>query len=278
MKNSLFIGTLVAFASFSAHADLPCKESRSVDLALNAETLNMLEVAIGAGTLDIAGNDHDSPSLEIRMCASSQDRLDRMAATSSQRGNTAVLDLETGGRSNSFRAGLFRSANYGYFNISGSIPASWGMMLEVGSGSADIEHINSLRATVGSGTINAEHIAGHALVHIGSGEVSLEHAHNIEISTIGSGDFSAEHIAGAVTVGSIGSGSVELDKITGGVTVSTIGSGNLDIDDAGDDIRIGNLGSGRVVVRNIDGDVILQAKGSGSVRTHDVSGKVSIPD
>lgn len=278
MKISLVTGMLLAVASFSAHADLPCKESRSTEMSLDAESLNMLEVAIGAGTIDISGHDQDAAELEIRMCASSQERLDRMSARQSQRGNTAVLELENGGDSNSFRAGLFRSANYGYFKITGAIPEQWGAALTVGSGSAELQNIASLRATIGSGSLHAEHIAGHSIVNIGSGSVTLENTQNIEVGAVGSGSFEAEEVHGFVTIGSIGSGSIELDEISGGVTVSSIGSGDLDIDGTGDDIGIGSLGSGKVTVRNVNGNVVLRAKGSGSVRTNNVSGNISIPD
>ncbi|EGN75929.1 hypothetical protein A28LD_0417 [Idiomarina sp. A28L] len=278
MKISFVTGMLLAIASFSAQANLPCKETRTIQMQLNAESLDMLEVAIGAGKLDITGHDEKAAQLEIRMCASSQERLDRMAANHSQRGNTAALNLETGGDSNSFRAGLFRSANYGYFKVTGSIPEHWGIALTLGSGSAELEKIALLRATVGSGSLTAEHIDGHSMVSIGSGSIELEHTHNIEIGTVGSGNFAAEGVRGSVTIGSIGSGSVELDKVSGGVSVNSIGSGSLDIDGAGNDVGIGSLGSGSIVVRNVDGNVVVRAKGSGSVRTHNVSGNVSVRD
>lgn len=277
MKIASITCAILAFASYSAHANLPCKESRNLDIALNVESLNMLEVAIGAGKLDITGGDENA-GLQVRMCASSQDRLDSMTANHSKRGNTAILELQPGGSSNSFRAGLFRSANYGYFEISGSIPEHWGVAITVGSGSAEVEKVASLRATVGSGSLHAEHIAGHAIVNIGSGFAEFEHVQNIEVGSVGSGNFEAEDVQGSVTIGSIGSGSIELDDVTGGVTVSSIGSGSLDIDEAGGDVRIGSLGSGRVTVRNIEGNFALRSKGSGSVRTRNVNGNVSIPD
>lgn len=279
MKKATFLTLgVVSLLSFNAAASQPCKESSTVDLQLNDNNIRMLEIAIGAGSLKLAGGEHTHGSLQVQMCASSPERLENMQASSSTRGSTAIVELDAGGRTNSFRPGLFRSANYGYFVVTGALPSAWGAAVTVGSGSADIENIASLNITLGSGKLSAESVSGHVNATVGSGNVKLADISYLEVGAVGSGKVIADDIHSSVTVGSIGSGSVELDEVGGNVTVSNIGSGSLTVSDVGGDVGIGSLGSGSINARNVSGDFSIRMKGSGSVRTRNVSGSLNIPN
>lgn len=98
---------VLAATSFSVAASQPCKESSTVDLQLNDANIRMLEIAIGAGSLELEGGEHSQGSLQVRMCASSPERLENMRANTSTRGSTTIVELDAGGAVTAFVQAFF---------------------------------------------------------------------------------------------------------------------------------------------------------------------------
>jgi len=262
--------------SASAFADLPCKLSKDVTLELTGATIEQLQISLGPDRLDLEGHDGDSGELRVRYCASDQKRLDALEAKTSQRGNLAKLELDHGGRNNVFRTGLFRSSDYGYFQIQGQVPAAWTIDVTVGSGKAEIENVAAVNAVVGSGELEIDNVSGHVTVQVGSGKIDIERAGSVNISTIGSGRVEMDHVSGAVDIGSIGSGRAEIDNVRGAVSIQTIGSGRASLEDIIGDITVRSIGSGRLSAKDIDGSVMINTSGSGSITVTNVTGDFTL--
>ncbi|MCL5050509.1 MAG: DUF4097 family beta strand repeat-containing protein [Firmicutes bacterium] len=264
--------------SATALADTPCKLSKDVTLELTSANIQQLQISLGPDQLDLEGYAGKSGELRVRYCASDQKRLDALEAKTSQRGDLVTLELDHGGRSNVFRTGLFRSSDYGYFQIKGQVPESWSIDVTVGSGKAEIENVAAVTAVVGSGELEVDNIAGAVSAQVGSGKIDIERAGSVNISAIGSGRLEVDNVRGSVSIQSIGSGRASVEDVTGDITVRSIGSGRLTAKDVDGDVMVNTSGSGAITVTNIKGDFTLRSKGSGKVSHTNVSGTVSVPN
>lgn len=265
----------------TALASQSCELESVKQLTLDAADIKTLQVSIGPDALRLKGGDQNHAELQIRMCASSQGRLNAMQAEQIKRDDTVALRLDHGGqvnRSSSSWFGLRRSASYSYFDISGTVPNQWALDITVGSGDAEITHVAAVNIVIGSGDATLKDIAGRVSATIGSGDLEVERAGSLSVGSIGSGDLEAEHIAGDVDIGNIGSGDAELDHIRGDVSVGNIGSGSLDVEQVTGSVSVASLGSGNITARHIEGDFTLRSKGSGSVNVSRVNGTVSMPN
>lgn len=283
MKNyvSLTLAAILVTIPTTALANRTCSVESAEHMTLDAANIKALKVSIGPDTVQLKGREQDNGELRIRKCASSQRRLDALQASQQMRGDTLTLELDHGGRVNRHNSsffGLFRSGDYGYFEISGTIPNHWELDMSVGSGEAEISDVAGVNIVIGSGDASIKNIAGEVVATIGSGDLKVEKAGTLSIGSIGSGDLEAESISGAVEIGSIGSGDAELENIGGGVSVGNIGSGALKMKRVAGNVAAGTLGSGHIEASYIDGDFTLRSKGSGSTNINNVKGAVSVPN
>ena len=272
---------MLAALPTTALASKTCSVESVERINLDAADIRTFKVSVGPDTVQLQGREQDNGELRIRKCTSSDSRLEALQASQLKRGDTLTLELDHGGkvnRHNSSLFGLLRSGNYGYFEISGTVPNHWELDIAVGSGDADISGVASVNIVIGSGDASIENIAGEVAATIGSGDLKVERAGTLSVGSIGSGDLEAENISGAANIGSIGSGDAELESIDGDVTVGNIGSGTLDIKRVAGNVSVGTLGSGDIKASHIDGDFTLRSKGSGSTNINNVNGAVRVPN
>lgn len=277
MKNKFLLPALsVLLCSTAAYADTPCKMSKDVTLELTSADIQEFQVSLGPDGLDLEGHASNQGELRVRYCASDQNRLDALEAKTSQRGHQLKLELDHGGRSNVFRTGLFRSSDYGYFQIQGRVPESWTIDVTVGSGKAEIENVAAVSAVVGSGELEVDQVRGLVSAQVGSGKIDIERAGQVQIGAIGSGRAEIDHVTNDVEVGSIGSGRLEADNVKGNVSIQSIGSGRASLEDIGGNVTVRSIGSGRLTAKDIEGNVLVHTSGSGAITVTNVAGDFTL--
>lgn len=254
-----FILTALLLAPGLAMASQPCALERTEAIELDAAGIDVLQVSIGPDSLRLDGQEGDTGTLSVRMCASDQQRLDDLAAALQREDDRLVLALDHGGRHNVISGSwFFKRSDYGRFEITGTLPARLAVDLTVGSGDAVVTNVAALEAVVGSGDLDVERVPGAFRALVGSGEIKAERTGPAEIGSIGSGSIDLRSVEGPVSIGAIGSGTASLRDVTGDVQVRTLGSGTLE-------------------ARDIRGGLELRSKGSGTVEHRDVQGEVRLP-
>ncbi|RUO26873.1 hypothetical protein CWE09_09340 [Aliidiomarina minuta] len=282
MKNyRLFmLAAMLTALPAAALADEDCNLESIERITLDVADVRAFKVSVGPDKIQLQGREQDNGELRIRKCASSNDRLNALQANQVKQGDTLTLELDHGGQAN-YRSSFFgfmRTENYGYFEISGTVPSHWALDIAVGSGDADITEIASVNIVIGSGDASIKNVAGEVTATLGSGDLEIKRVGSLSVSSIGSGDLEADYISGTADIGSIGSGDAELDNIGGDVTVGNIGSGTLDIERVAGNVSVGTLGSGDIRASHIEGDFTLRSKGSGSIDINNIRGSVQVPN
>jgi len=263
-----------------ATAQQPCDFERTEELRLDLVDISTLQISIGPDALRLEGRDDADGVLRVRMCASSQERLDALNVSQLQpHAGRLQVELDHGGRANRYmRVFLFFSVNdYGRFEIAGQIPTALAVDLTVGSGNARVSDIAELEAVIGSGDLEARGITGTFSMQVGSGDIVGENLGALEIGNIGSGDVTVTQVHGDARVGSIGSGDLRLHEVRGSVTIGPIGSGDARLRDIGGNVEVRTLGSGDLDVRDVGGDLTVRSKGSGNIVHSGVAGEVRLP-
>lgn len=265
-----------------ALASMPCEHELRSELQLELQDIRALQASVGADKLRLVGAPDGDGRLQVRACASSAERLARMALEPERRADgTLRLNRETGGERNIIsRSGLFGVASrsdYGWFEVEGRIPDSLEVTITVGSGDAWVHNVAALSGTVGSGDLEVRNVPGAVELQVGSGDIKAHDIGPTRVSAIGSGDVVLEGVRGDLSVGSIGSGDLKARDVEGDVGIGTIGSGDADLQRVSGSVSVRTLGSGDVKAYGIGGDVSLGVKGSGDVRTRDVAGSVDVP-
>lgn len=242
-----------------AMASQPCALERTETIELDAAGIDVLQVSIGPDSLRLDGQEGETGTLSIRMCASDQQRLDDLAAALEREDDRLVLVLDHGGRHNVISGSwFFKRSDYGRFEITGTLPARMAVDLTLGSGNAEVANVAALEVVVGSGDLDVERVPGAFKALVGSGDISAERT-------------------GPVEIGSIGSGSLDLRTVEGQVSIGAIGSGKASVRDIAGDVQVRTLGSGTLEARDVRGGLELRSKGSGTVEHRDVRGQVSLP-
>ncbi|HJP98358.1 MAG TPA: DUF4097 family beta strand repeat-containing protein [Rhodanobacteraceae bacterium] len=290
----LFAGAALAAASFSAAAAEPCRYSAPRDAELDAAGLKLLSVEIGPDDLTIRGQ----PGLTKIVvhgtaCASNEKWLQDVKVETARHGDTASVVARDGDRGITFS--LF-GGSYAYLKLDVRVPQSVAVKLKEGSGDAAAANLASLDASLGSGDLKVNGIAGELALGVGSGDVVGNDVGSVNLSgvssgdvhvdgvrgdahagSVGSGDFGLRNVKGSVSVGSVSSGDVKLAGVGGNVTVGSVGSGDVTIEQAGGSVRADSVGSGDFGADGVGGDFSVGSLGSGDIHHRRVKGKVSIP-
>lgn len=278
--------------------DLDLAGARSVHFQTGRHTLRVEAAADGKGRL--AG----------RACASSADLLDGLRLAQERRGDTLVVTLEQDNQANVF-FNLGKS-RYAWMDLAVTLPPGLPVQLSVASGDALARNLPSLKASVASGDLRAERIAGPVQLElasgdahlagvgavsariasgdlelrgasgpvdlsVASGDANLRDTGPVTVTALASGDVEIDGVEGDLLVRSVSSGGLEARGVRGRVDIESIGSGKVDLRDIAGDIAIGSVASGNVEVGQARGSLRVRHVGSGSVRHRDVAGPVVLP-
>lgn len=247
-----FFASLLLLAPLAGHAADRCAFEAPRDLSLDLAGVRAVQIEVRGHDLHVTGR-ADARKLDLhgRACASDRDLLDALVVTQRREGDRLILGL---GRDRGFRL----SGGNAELDVAVQLPATLPLKVDVGSGDAEIDGVQSLDSNVGSGDLHVRNVAGRFATSVGSGDVDAREVGSLEVGSVGSGDFSGDGVRGDARVGSVGSGDVTLRNVGGGVRVDAIGSGDLEVEGVG-------------------GDFSLGAKGSGDVSHSGVKGKVDVP-
>lgn len=185
---------------------------------MDASALTQLAASTGAGSLLIQGE-------------AGRTTIEVVAEIHSYEGMDADISLEAQGNTAQFHASLpksFVNGNSPYINLIIKVPATFGLVLDDGSGDTVIEGLSgALQVTDGSGEL---HINGGSSLRVDddSGDVFIRNIQGAVTVEDGSGDLVIEQIAGVVTIND-GSGDIKVHQ-AGGLVITDAGSGELDID------------------------------------------------
>ncbi|GAA5009349.1 hypothetical protein FNZ56_02395 [Pseudoluteimonas lycopersici] len=246
----------ILFASpLLAHAGEQCRFQAPRTLDLDLDGVTGITVLTNEHDVHVRGVDGNGGAVRGRACASKQDALDSLQVVQHREGSRLVIEAKTTHLPKGWR--LFGD-QYAYLDVGIAIPKSLPVVLDVGSGDANVENVASLDAHVGSGDLDVNRVPGQVSASIGSGDAGFSDIGALRVDSIGSGDLNANGVRGDVRIDSVGSGDATLKQVGGGVDVGSIGSGDLAVNGVGRDLRVRSMGSG-------------------DIDHHDVAGKVEIP-
>lgn len=312
--------TIVAFAvasllgvSLTAAAADACKYSAPRNAELNAAGLKSMQVQIGPDDLVIHG-EPGATKIVVRgtACASTESWLQNVKLEAVRQGDAASIIAHD--ENHGIHISFF-GESYAYLKLDVSVPQALAVKLQEGSGDAHARKLASLDATLGSGDLKVNGIAGRLSLQVGSGDVaasdvgslhvsavgsgdvSVDAIHgDVQVGSVGSGDFGASNVKGNATIGSVasgdaklttvggsvnvqsvGSGDLEILGVTGNVSVGSVASGDVDVKQVGGNVHAGSVGSGDFDVNGVGGDLTIGSVGSGDVTHNGVKGKVSVP-
>lgn len=315
MRKSILLlaGVSLLALSFTAMGAEHCRYSAPRNAEINAAGLKLLEVRIGPDELVI----HGEPGLAnvvVRgtACASDEKWLQDVKVEATRSGDNASVIAHDG--DHNMVMSLFGSS-YAYLKLEVRVPQSLAIALHEGSGDATVDNVAALDASLASGDLKANGVAGEFglsagsgdavasdvgslnLSSIGSGDASVDGVHgNARVDGVGSGDLRLGSVKGDVSLGSIASGDAKItgvggsldvksvgsgdliaSDVTGNVSVGAVASGEVKISRAGRNVHAGNVGSGDFDVDGVGGDFSVDSLGSGDVDHHHVKGRVSVP-
>lgn len=258
-------------ASASQGADGHCPHNAPRSLALDLDGVTAVALELGPDTLVLTGQAGSTGQLEGRVCAAKADQLDSVQLVQRREGTVLTVRAERPTRTG---LSLGRTA---WLDLRGSLPDSIPVTLRLGSGEFQASRLAALKATIGSGDVEASDIAGDITLTVGSGDVSVRRAGSLALDNLGSGELEASDITGDLRVGNIGSGDVSAERVGGHVQVGNIGSGDLTLTRVTGNVEVDAIGSGDVRAREIGGGLTVRRLGSGDIRHEQVSGPVSVP-
>lgn len=268
----LLCGAGLLALSMSAVAADACRYSAPRNAELDAAGLKTLAVEIGPDKLNIHG-DPGATKIVVRgtACASSPERLKDLAIATARHGDAASVVANDGDHGIHI---VFFSASYAYLKLDVSVPASLAVKLQEGSGDAQANRLAALDATVGSGDLKADGIAGPLSVQVGSGDVEARAVGSLHVSALGSGDVSVDGVHGEVRIDTVGSGDLATSNVTGDATIGALSSGDIKLSAIGGGVRVRSVGSGDFGAVGVSGNVEIGALASGDVRLREVKGSV----
>lgn len=274
VTHSLLLASLAVAGTVPmlAHADeAHCKFSEPRKLDLDLAGAKSVLFKVGSSDLKLQASAGASGALSGRACASSADLLKDMQITQQRQGDKLVVTLMP-----EKKLTLSFGSSYWYMDLSGTVPDTVLVQLDVGSGDVALRGAKATSADVGSGDAELRDIAGQVTAKIGSGDLKVHGAGALKVLAVGSGDVEADAIRGQVEVGDVGSGDLTLRQ-TGSVKVGSVGSGDVKLRETAGDVVIGSIGSGDISADGVQGNLTVRRKGSGDVDTHGVTGKVDVP-
>jgi DUF4097 and DUF4098 domain-containing protein YvlB len=198
-------------------------------LELPASDLAKLIADTGAGSLTIAGEQGRS-NVEVKATIYYYDDKD-IQLSLERRGDSAILK--------SFTTERYYGANEGHIDLTVTVPASFALKLDDGSGDIAIAGLQ-----------------GDLQINDDSGNLVVQGGHNIRVVD-GSGHLQISAATGDVDIKD-GSGRLQVREVKGNVTIRD-GSGDIDVDQAGS-LSILEDSSGKVSIHNIRGSVTTSSK------------------
>jgi len=268
----LLAGASLLAMSFAAGAAEQCRYSAPRNAELDAAGLKQLSVEIGPDDLTIRGE----PGLAKIVvngtaCASDEKWLANIKVEAQRHGDTASVVADDGDRG--VVLSLFGSS-YAYLKLDVRVPQSLATRLKEGSGDARASHLASLDATLGSGDLKVNGIAGELGLRVGSGDVVAADVGSLNLSSVGSGNVSVDGVRGDAHVGGVGSGDLGLHNVTGNVSLGSLSSGDAKLSGVGGSLKAESVGSGDLVVRGVKGNVSVGSIASGDVSIEQAGGSV----
>lgn len=262
----LLLATACVLAFPSKAADR-CEHFRTEAPVLDLDGVTRVVVKIGPDELQV---EPGAPSLSVRHCASTPERLAASRFTVERRGDT--LHLGTGGGQVVFN--VFGYSSYDWRAIALTLPADLPVTLDVGSGDANLRGFSDVVVDLGSGDVALRDV-GRVGADVGSGDLVVDGATSVKLE-VGSGDAVLRRVQGEVRA-SVGSGDIEMADV--GVLASlSAGSGSISAETVRGDAHVRSVGSGDVALRSVRGEVRIDSVGSGDVDVRDVDGDVVVAD
>lgn len=271
LSASLFTGVLLLGVSLYAGAAERCRYSAPRNAEIDAAGLKLLSVGIGADDLTITG-EPGLAKIEVHgtACASDEKWLQDVQVEASRQGNRASVVAHD--RHHDFFS-LFGSS-YAYLKLDVKVPQSLAVKLRQGSGDSHANNLAALDASLGSGDLFVDGVAGEFALEMGSGDVKARNVGSFNLTDLGSGDVGVDGVQGDARVGTIGSGDLTLANIKRDVSIDTVGSGDVKITGVGGSMKLGNISSGDLVIRNVTGNVTVGSISSGDVSITNAGGNV----
>ncbi|MGH8235023.1 MAG: DUF4097 family beta strand repeat-containing protein [Rhodanobacteraceae bacterium] len=275
MRKSIVVlvaSSLLLFAGIAGAAE-QCRYSAPRNADIDAAGLKLLAVDLGPNNLVIQGEPGITRiTVHGTACASNEKWLADVKVETARHGDTANI-VANNGRHDIIDISLF-GGSYAYLKLDVRVPQSLAIKLEEGSGDADASGLAALDATLGSGDLKANGVAGEFGLSVGSGDVVASGVGKLNLSSVGSGDVSVDGVHGDAHVGSVGSGDLGLRNVKGNVSVGSVSSGDVKLAEVGGSVTVDSVGSGDFGVRNVKGDVSIKAVASGDVNIEQAGGNV----
>lgn len=232
-----------------------CDNERIIEETLDLSSTQLLQIAAGAGDLEIVGEaGRDTATVKATVCSSEAEHaaesgLD-ISSGSTARIATVMPEVNWGGG--------WGSNRYLYMDLEIVVPESMGLEVRDSSGDLRLRNV---------GAVNLQD---------SSGDIEIEMAASVELRD-SSGDIDLEDITGDVVVVSDSSGDMRGQDIGGSVLVARDSSGDIRFRGVGQDFVVERDSSGDIVANTIAGDFSVLKDGSGTIRYSDVLGEVQIP-
>ena len=268
----LLAGASLLAASLAAGAAERCRYSAPRNAELDAAGLKQLSVEIGPDDLTIHGEAGLTRIVVTgTACASSEQWLPGIKVETARNGDTASIVANDGDRG--VVISLF-GTSYAYLKLDVRVPRSLAVKLKEGSGDAHANGLASLDATLGSGELKVNGIAGELALRVGSGEAVAGDVGSLKVSSIGSGEASVDGVRGEAQIGGVGSGDFGLRNVTGNVSLGSVSSGDAKMTGVDGSIKVDSVGSGDLVIRDVKGDVSVGSVSSGEASIEQAGGSV----
>jgi DUF4097 and DUF4098 domain-containing protein YvlB len=266
--------SLLAASGAAGAATDRCRYSAPRNAEIDAAGLKLLAVEIGPDNLTIRGE----PGLgkivvNGTACASNEKWLQDIKVETSRQGDTASVVAR--GRNRGISLSLFHDT-YAYLKLDVRVPQSLAVRLEEGSGDAGANGLAALDASLGSGDLKVNGIAGEFGLSVGSGDVEAGDIGSLNVSSLGSGNVSVDGVHGEARVGGIGSGDFGLSNVTGNVTLGSVSSGDIKVSGVGGGVRLDSVGSGGVIIHDVKGNVSVGSIASGDMSVERAGGGVHV--
>lgn len=258
--------------SLAAGAAEQCRYSAPRNAELDAAGLKLLSMEIGPDALTVHG---EAGLARIVVngtaCASNEKWLPGIKVEAARTGDTARIVADDGDRGVVFS--LFGNS-YAYLKLDVRVPQSLAVKLKQGSGDARASGLASLDATLGSGDLKVQGVAGEFALRVGSGDAVAGDVGSLNLSSVGSGDVSVDGVRGDAHVGGVGSGDLGLRNVTGSVSLGSVSSGDAKMAGVGGSIEIDSVGSGDLVIHDVKGNVSVGSIASGGASITQAGGSV----
>jgi DUF4097 and DUF4098 domain-containing protein YvlB len=246
-------------------ASLAFAAEGSFDRTLHVTGPVELDVSTGAGHIKVRSGDNGT--VQVHAVIKAHDHWGGPSADEKVRRLMANPPIEQEG--NIIRIGhisdsaLTRNVSIDYELV---VPAETQLHSDTGSGDQSIEGIQGpVKASTGSGRIDARQIGGEVHASTGSGDIQLDSIQGAVAANTGSGSIRAAGVAGEFS-GETGSGDVHVQQTAPGRVKASTGSGRIELDGV----------RGPLHADSGSGDIVAQGDLGGDWRIETGSGRVSV--